>query len=91
MTEEIVFKQPLKKQILVVDEEGISYTETGGIGMGETAHAYFHQIDAVVRNPAPPVVSVQVGRQIFSIQYQPNNETHQSVLRRIVAGAKAAQ
>jgi hypothetical protein len=91
MTEEIVFKQPLKKQILVVDEEGVSYTETGGIGMGDTAHVYFHQIDAVVRNPTGPVITVQTGRQLYSIQYQPQNETHQSVLRRLIAGVQAAQ
>jgi hypothetical protein len=37
------------------------------------------------------VLSIQVGRTIYSIQYQPNNQKHQSVVQRIVAGVQAAQ
>lgn len=88
MKEKIVATQPLKKQILEADEQGISYTESPGFGMGDTFHHAYHEIDAIVRSATEPVLSIQIGSRIYSLRFNQNNEGHRALIGRIVAGAQ---
>jgi hypothetical protein len=84
----IVAAQPLKKQILEVHDEGVTYTETSGFGMGETSRFSFDQIDAVVKSATEPLLSIQVGTTTVKLTFKKDNETHRAVIARIVDGAR---
>lgn len=91
MKMKIVAAEPLKKQTLEADHEGISYHQSGGFGMGDTSHHTFAEIDAVVRNtsnPSQPVLSIQCGTSIYSIRYKANDQGHRALIDHIVANAQ---
>jgi hypothetical protein len=85
-TLKIVAAQTLKKQTLVVDEQGIGYSESGGFGRGDTTRYTFDQIDAVVQSAEEPVLSIQIGEVIHRIPFKKSDDTHKAVIAEIVAG-----
>jgi len=91
MNMRIVASEPLKKQILEVDDAGIRFSESAAFGMGQPHRHAFAEIDAVVRttaNPALPVLSIQCGTTIYSIRYKANDEGHRALVDHIVANAQ---
>jgi hypothetical protein len=85
----IVASAPLKKQTLEVHDEGISYFESTGFGMGEPpSHYSFDQIDAVVRSVTEPVLSLQIGTTVIKLAIKNGDQTHEAAIAQIVAGAK---
>ena len=90
MKMKITASEPLKKMTLETDEEGISFNESGGFGMGNWHHHKFSEIDAVVRTASTiyPVLSIQVGTTIYSIKYKAEDNSHKAVVEHIVANAQ---
>jgi hypothetical protein len=84
---QIVASQPLKKQTLEVNDEGITYKESAGFGMGELFRFSFDQIDAVVRSVSEPLLAIQIGTTIIKLAIKSGDETHNAVIAEIVAGA----
>ena len=88
MSRKIVAAEPLKKKTLEVDEAGISWSESAGLGSGTPRRYAFDQIDAVVESEESPVLSIQAGAVVHSIPYKKSDETHLAVIAEIVAGAR---
>jgi len=84
----IVASEPLKKQTLEVYDQGITYNESAGFGMGELFNYSFDAIDAVLRSATEPVLSIQIGTTIHKLKIKNDNETHNAVITQIVAGAR---
>jgi hypothetical protein len=92
MTMRIVASGPIEKQTLSADDHGINYNESAAFGLGTQHRHAFGEIDVILRttaNPALPVLSIQVGKKVYSIRYKAGDEQHRAVVDFIVR--KAAQ
>lgn len=85
----IVASEPLKKKTLEVEPDGIRFHESAGFGMGETEFHPFADVDAVVRCTDEPLLSIQIGKSVWSIRYNHQDEKQRAVADAIVAGASA--
>lgn len=90
MTMRIVVKGALETETLSVDDHAFYYNKSAAFGLGTQYRHIFAEIDAVVRsigNPALPVLSVQVGKKIYSIRYKANDAQHRAVVDHLVRNA----
>jgi hypothetical protein len=91
---EIVHSGAVEKQTLVVYDEGFNYNESAAFGIGKQNRHWFREIDAIVRslaNAAAPTLSIQVGKIIYSIRYNPKDGQHRAAIDYLVRQAKEAQ
>ena len=91
---EISHSGPIERQLLIVYEEGINYNESPAFGMGKQNRHWFREIDAVLRSTANPnqhVLSIQVGKTIYSIRYNPQDGQHRAAIDFLVQKAKEVQ
>lgn len=83
----IVSSHPLKQQTLEVCEDGVVYSEGPARGAVMTSRYAFDQIDAVVQSSEEPMLSIQIGSVIHIIPFRKDDETHRTVVTRIITGA----
>ena len=91
---EITAAGAVEKQTLIVYDEGINYNESAAFGIGKQHRHWFREIDAVLRstaNPNQPVLSIQIGKTIYSIRYNPRDGQHRAAIDFLVQKAKEAQ
>lgn len=83
----IVVKGALETETLAVDDYGFNYSKSAAFGLGTQYRHAFAEIDAVVRsiaNPALPVLSIQVGKKVYSIRYKANDAGHRTAIEHLV-------
>ena len=83
----IVVSGPLEKETLTVDDHGFNYNKSAMFGLGNQHRHAFAEIDAIVRssaNPALPMLSIQVGKKIYTIRYKANDAKHCALVDHLV-------
>jgi hypothetical protein len=85
MTLKINASSLLKHHYLLVRSDGVHYYESSGFASAKRFR--FSDIACILMSP-DNILSLQVGKEIFSIPTDPNNAKHQTVIATLVQEVK---